>query len=126
MTKKPKEQKPKKITKKELARIEKLERKKLWEEIRQQVIVRDKGCAICHSYKGLNVHHILPRENSEWFFNKDNLICLCYNHHKFGSPIKDISAHKNAFPFYLWLEKNRPEQFNNLKKLAEEKWLKNL
>lgn len=125
MTKK-KEPKTKKITKKELARIEKLEKKKRWENTRKIVIARDDGCAICHSYKGLNVHHILPRENEEWFFDLDNLICLCYNHHKFGSPINDISAHKNSFPFFVWLEVMRPQQFFHLKQLSEEKWLKNL
>jgi len=124
--KKKKEQLPKKITKKELARLAKLEAKRKWEEVRSIVIKRDNGCAICHSYNGLNVHHILPRENPEWFFDPMNLICLCYNHHKFGSPIKDISAHKNSFPFVVWLNVLRPEQYNHLKKLSEEKWLNSL
>jgi hypothetical protein len=124
--KKIKEPKQKKITKKELARIAKLEKKKMWEEVRQSIIIRDNGCAICHSYSGMNVHHLLPREIEELFFNKLNLLCLCYHHHKFGSPINDISAHKNALPFVIWLARNRPEQFEFLSKFSEEKWLKNL
>jgi hypothetical protein len=122
--KKEKIKKEKKITKKELARIARLERKKKWEFVRQQAIERDKGCAICGSHEGINVHHILPRENEEWFFDLNNLICLCYHHHKFGSPIKDISAHKNSFPFVIWLAYNRPEQFFYLKEASEKKWLK--
>ena len=114
----------KKVTKKELARLEKLEKQKKWFECRRKVIDRDNGCVICGSDAQLNVHHILPRENEEYFYDLNNLVTLCIKHHKFGSPTKDISAHRNSFPFYLWLQKYRPEQFEYCKQISEKLYFK--
>lgn len=116
-------EKPKKITKKELDRLRKLELKKKWWDTRQAVIQRDKGCVICGSTERMNVHHIIPREVEKYFFDVNNLITLCIKHHKFGSPKSDLSAHKNAFPFYLWLQENRPEQYEYVKKISKELFL---
>jgi 5-methylcytosine-specific restriction endonuclease McrA len=121
-----KEVKEKKITKKELEKQRKLELKKLWMETRQKVIDRDKGCVICGSRQQMNVHHIIPRENEEYFFDTNNLITLCIKHHKFGSPKADLSAHRNSFPFYLWLEENKPEQFEYCKKISKKLFLENI
>jgi hypothetical protein len=118
--------KEKKITKKELERQRKLEFKKKWMDTRQIVISRDNGCAICGSRIQMNVHHIIPRENEEYFFDTNNLITLCIKHHKFGSPKLDLSAHRNSFPFYLWLEINRPEQFKYVKSIAQKLFLDNI
>jgi hypothetical protein len=120
------EVKEKKITKKELARLERLEKKRKWEECRQKVIARDNGCIICGSKKQMNVHHIIPRENDEYFYDINNLVTLCIKHHKFGSPKADLSAHRNSFPFYLWLQQNRPEQFEYCKKISMKLFLENI
>jgi len=93
-----------KITKKEIERQKKIEFNKKWKETRERVIARDGGgCVICGSKLQLNVHHIIPREVEEYFFDENNLITLCLRHHKYGSPKTFLSAHKNVFPFIVWL-----------------------
>ena len=78
---------------------------------------RDKNCVICHKTERLNAHHIIPKEIKELKFDLMNGISLCPNHHRFS---REISPHQNPFAFMLWLEKNRPKQFNYLKeKLSE-------
>ncbi len=113
----------KKITKKEQTRLDKIKKRKEWEALRQKVIARDNGCAICGSRVQMNVHHIIPRENDAYFWDIDNLITLCIRHHKFGSPKTDLCAHRNSFPFYLWLEINRPEQFEYCKRVSQKLFL---
>jgi 5-methylcytosine-specific restriction endonuclease McrA len=68
-------------------------------------------CVICGRSDHLNTHHIIPRENRATRHDLMNGITLCVLHHKFSL---EISPHKNAFEFFLWLKKNRPEQFNYL------------
>ena len=73
-------------------------------------------CSICKKVmdrkQDLHCHHIIPRENRELRHDLMNGIALCCLHHKFSL---EISPHKNAFEFFVWLEKNRPEQFWYLK-----------
>ena len=81
-------------------------------------------CVICGDTNKPNCHHIVPRENRELRHDFMNGITLCILHHKFSLK---ISPHKNAFEFFCWLEKNRPEQFlylkdkvNNIEKIKTE------
>ncbi len=45
-----------------------------------------------------------------WDIN--NGIALCIYHHRWSF---DVSAHQNAFAFVVWLQQNRPEQYNYLR-----------
>jgi hypothetical protein len=84
----------KKITKKELARLEKKRKNKLWKEVRLKVIARDEQCIICGSKNKLNVHHILEKEFLSFRylqFDERNLITVCPKCHKFS----EFSMHKN-------------------------------
>ena len=103
----------KKITKKELKRLEKKEtnkKDKLW---REAIKLRDSNeCVICGSTNYVHTHHIIPRELKEYRWNVDNGICLCAKHHKFN---REISAHANPLEFVLWLQKNRKAQLKRLK-----------
>ena len=69
-------------------------------------------CAICGRVEYLHTHHIIPREDREFRHDPMNVITLCAKHHKFSL---DISPHRNAFCFFLWLMENRIEKFNYLK-----------
>ena len=81
---------------------------KLWAE---QVKIRDVGCVICAKRKGLNAHHIIPREIQETRFDVLNGISLCPLHHRFS---RDISAHQNPLAFFKWMLTNRPYQLKYL------------
>ena len=71
-------------------------------------------CVICGkeagkgSGKGLNAHHILPKEQIATRFDIGNGITLCPKHHKFSN---EMSAHKNPFVFYRWLFIHRNAQY---------------
>lgn len=99
----------KKVTKSSIKEYESKELKTadlLWA---QQVKERDGWtCVICGSTKMVQAHHIHPRERRDTRHNILNGVSLCCLHHKFSL---NISPHRNAFEFVLWLAKNRPEQF---------------
>lgn len=79
----------------------------------QKVKLRDGlRCAICGNTQNLHCHHIIPREDRNFRHNEINGITLCCLHHKFSLK---CSPHKNAFAFFQWLEKNKPETFAFLK-----------
>jgi hypothetical protein len=117
--------KPKKITKKELERLEKKKNNKLWKEVRQECISRDGGCIICGSKKGdtyvnkkgkkikvtLSAHHLIPREIKELKYDLDNLVTLCPTHHKYSL---EISAHRNPLLFHHWMAFNRYDQLDKV------------
>lgn len=108
--------KKKRITKKQLKKIERIETRKKLEQWAVNVKSRDGNkCVICGSEKMLNAHHIIPRENMKFMLDVNNGISLCPLHHNFS---REISAHKNSIVFYIWMEENRKEQFEYLK----EKW----
>lgn len=94
---------------KEAKRFEKLQDKQFAIAVKN----RDENkCVICGNSDKVNCHHIIPRENREFRHDLNNGISLCFLHHKFSL---EISPHKNALAFFLWLEKNRPEQYFYLK-----------
>jgi hypothetical protein len=103
--------KPKKITKKELERLEKKKNNKLWKEVRQECISRDGGCIICGSKIRMSAHHLIPREIKELKYDPINLVTLCPKHHKFSL---EISAHRNPLVFFAWLVDNRNAQLNTI------------
>lgn len=56
----------------------------------------------------LDAHHLLPKERyQEYRCVRINGICLCPTHHKYGK----YSAHRNPIWFALWLQINRPHQY---------------
>lgn len=65
-------------------------------------------CVICGSTLKLNSHHLIARENHICKFDINNGITLCTKHHFF---CRKISAHNNPIGFFIWLELNRPEQY---------------
>ena len=74
-------------------------------------------CVICGSTERLNAHHIIVREQPSTKYDLMNGITLCPKHHFF---CRTISAHNNPIGFLLWLEKNRPKQYQHIKtKMAE-------
>ena len=85
-------------------------------EFAREMKVRDGRCAICGTTSNLNTHHIMPREDRRLRHDPLNAINLCILHHKFSL---EISPHKNALEFFLWLEKNRPEQLNYLRRFSK-------
>jgi hypothetical protein len=99
--------KPKKITKKELKKLEKKKNNKLWREVREECISRDGRCIICGSKIRMSAHHLIPREIKELKYDLDNLVTLCPKHHKFSL---EISAHRNPLAFFIWLQINRGPQ----------------
>lgn len=56
--------------------------KELWENVRAEIIKRDKGkCQLCGK-PGLQVHHILLRsKRKDLLYSKNNLILLCSKCH---------------------------------------------
>jgi len=74
-------------------------------------------CVICGKTERLNAHHIIPREIHETKHDILNGLSLCPNHHFFS---RTISAHNNPLGLILWLIKNRPEQFDYLKRKQQE------
>lgn len=112
--------KVKKIKKKKLSSIPKINRKlfKLWSEA-----VRSRShyaCEFCGVKKGeikingkpvkIDAHHMMNRDitNCPLKFEINNGIALCDLHHKF-SP--DESFHMNPVVTMNWVQKNRPDSF---------------
>lgn len=81
-------------------------------EFSRMVRARDGCCMICGRTDNLNAHHIIPREYRPTRHDARNAITLCILHHKFSL---EISPHKNAFVFFLWYQKNFPDDWNYLK-----------
>lgn len=110
MAKKKKPVKPKKITKKKIASMARTQKRKAWKDVAEQVKLRDGNvCVICKQpHDKLNVHHLLPREIKTYWLEPMNLISLCPRHHKFSFV---ESFHRNPLWACLWLQKNRPEQW---------------
>lgn len=73
-------------------------------------------CVICGARERLNAHHIIVRENHATKFDIQNGLSLCPKHHFF---CRQISAHNNPIGMFMWLEKNRPNQFNYCKSQME-------
>lgn len=70
--------------------------------------VDNKSCAICGAKKYIHAHHLFPREIHKFRFDVANGVSLCAKHHKYSY---EISAHKNSIKFALWLQANRPGQW---------------
>lgn len=89
---------------------------KLWAS-RVKSIARNK-CEICGDTKGLNSHHIQPRNNYSVRWYLRNGVCLCNKCHQ-----KDpYSAHKNPLWFMEYMIRWRGELWfkNLIKKTAEQ------
>ena len=103
--------KDKKLTKKQLQKLERLKIKKALREWSIAVRNRDNNkCVICKTDKFLHAHHILPKEAKIFHFLRldiNNGISLCARHHKYSY---EISPHKNPFLFMFWLINNKTKQ----------------
>jgi hypothetical protein len=108
MTKKPKKsKKPKKITKAKLAKMARTSKRKALQAWSKDVRVGGK-CEICGRTEFLDAHHLIPKERfPELQLCRENGICLCKLHHKFGK----FSFHRHPLWSTIWLQKNKPEQF---------------
>ena len=117
----------KKLTKKEIKRRTRLDKKKKLKAWASLVRERDNNsCVVCGVHKGdiyvnkkgktlkrvICSHHVIPKEVEELRYDVTNGISTCQTHHKYSLA---ISAHKNSFAFLLWLMENRKEQFEYLK-----------
>jgi len=105
--------KSKKILKKE-ARTQKTKADKIWADL-----VKEKAgwcCEICgrdcdDNHKGLNAHHILPKERyHEMRHVLKNGVSLCYRCHKTDF----LSPHLDAISFANWLKETKPEEYEYL------------
>ena len=76
---------------------------------RENVINRDKCCQICkkngknNDGKGLNAHHLIPRNFKMYAYDVDNGLTLCAGCHTLAK----YSAHKHPIWFSRWLRINR-------------------
>jgi hypothetical protein len=64
-----------------------------WKKIREESLKRARFCAICGTFKNIDVHHIMPyritHDNSQ-----SNLIALCKKHHKLvETQVNDLLNH---------------------------------
>ncbi len=85
-----------------------MKRDKIYLHWRFLVMRRDGNhCVMCDKGpKGINVHHLVPKNFEKWELDVENGISLCPTHHTLGKH----SAHKNPIWFYEWMLKNRPDQ----------------
>ena len=78
----------------------------IWAEL---IKIRDNySCVLCGETSQLNSHHLISRKYLPAIYNINNGITLCVNEHKWDI----LSAHNCPLPLYLWLEKNRKEQYD--------------
>jgi len=99
---------------------EKRERNKKDKEWKKKVKENWKECVVCGDKYKLNAHHIIPKEVKDFRWDIDNGIAVCATHHKWS---REISAHKNPFIFYKFLETNEKakEQLSRLLKKYNKK-----
>jgi len=103
----------KKMEKKNIKKLNKA----LWRVTRIKILDRDNWtCQLCGKdlrkakNNGINIHHIIPRQYTELFFDENNLIALCNYCHHYS---KD-SPHQNALFFAAWLKNNKFSQYDYL------------
>lgn len=102
----------KKLTKKYKLKLEKRELRKKDKEWSNQIKeIFNNQCLVCKKNKGLNSHHIIPREIKEFRHDLLNGLCLCPQHHKWDNY---ISAHKNPFVLYEFYKQEMPERYQQL------------
>ena len=93
-------------------------RNKADEAWRKAVLTRDGDrCVVCGTDRNLQVHHLFSRGRADTRHEVSNGITLCSAHHKWS---REISPHKGPVAFFLWLQKNRPDQWEWLKKHVAE------
>ena len=85
---------------------------KLWSQI-----IRNRGkCEVCGKHPSgnsyLNPHHIVGRRNYTLRWDIRNGVALCAGHHIFNRE----SAHQDSEWFHDWLEENRKEDLEYLRK----------
>jgi 5-methylcytosine-specific restriction endonuclease McrA len=122
MKKKRKKKITKAILQKREKRLEKREFKKRIDHWKSGIVERDRGlCQKCLKAvldkKNQNIHHIISLQNVKRIFpalldNINNGILLCSFCHKFAPD----SPHQGGFEWSLWLEKNKPYQYDYIKK----------
>ena len=102
----------KKVTQKQLKKLEKRARNKADKDWQLAVKERDgNACVICGETKYIQSHHIIPREIKTLRHDVDNGITLCANHHKWSL---ECSPHRNPLIFFKLMERRNPEQIKRL------------
>ena len=88
---------------------DKAKKDKAWRD--EVLALGDNKCARCGKADGrLNAHHLIPKEFSEYRWDKDNGMVLCVHHHTLGK----LSAQKNPVWFVLWLSKYKREMLGEI------------
>ena len=123
--KKKKAKKPKKITKKQIAKKARIAKRK--DLVAWSLAVKERDgfcCQVCKiknkelTKNGkpavLNAHHLLAKEGTYSFlmFDINNGICLCQSCHRFS---RENSPHRQELVFFLWFMENKIEQLEYLK-----------
>ncbi|MAH51086.1 hypothetical protein CMI37_35040 [Candidatus Pacearchaeota archaeon] len=89
-----------------------MKRDKNYLKWRESVINRDKCCQICKKNgkngKGLNAHHIIPRNFIKYAYSLKNGLTLCAGCHTLAK----YSAHKHPLWFTNWLKINKRTLYN--------------
>jgi 5-methylcytosine-specific restriction endonuclease McrA len=62
-----------------------------WHDVRQKILVRDRCCVICTSFRNLEVHHKTYKNKGNEMENLGDLVLLCGNCHQ---KVHDDPAHK--------------------------------
>lgn len=98
---------PKKITKAKLLKSERTAKRKALKKWSGDVRAGAK-CEVCGRLQFLDAHHLIPKERfPEFQLERENGICLCKLHHKFGA----YSFHRHPFWSVWWLQQHKPEQY---------------
>lgn len=85
--------------------------KKRCDELWSAIVRRVGKCAVCGSTHGLNAHHLIGRTRAKYRHDLKNSCCLCFSHHTFDPNLSAHQSNASTLNFLLWLEQNRPEQY---------------
>lgn len=76
-----------------------------------QIITSQGFCSVCGAGQ-VNAHHLITRRVTATRHSLLNGICLCAKHHQFDPK---LSAHGSPLAFAVWLQENRPDQWQWIK-----------
>jgi hypothetical protein len=107
--------KTKKVTQKQIKRLEKKERNRKDKEWREALKKEfDSKCIICDRTEFVHAHHLFPREIKPFRHEVLNGVLLCAKHHKYSY---ECSPHKNPIIFINFYKLRYKDRYSNLLKL---------
>lgn len=68
-------------------------------------------CAVSGKTTGLNSHHLIGRDNTNYRWVVKNGVCLAADHHTLGNPIAAHGSTDVTQRFAEWMEEYRPGQW---------------